>query len=322
MLFGGFRACLLDLLLKEQVSFNWLHRHNNKTVELYSQLIRQYDQLKYALLDAQTFDPNHYGFPPLYYEIMEGDHTRINAFKRAFDQYDFRDKVVCEAGVGRLALSQYYLPYVRKAYLIENNPVLREYIEEYLQKNGWSNKVELIFGDARTAILPEPIDCLIAEMMSIWAVNEHQVPVFQQLRQFLKPTGQLFPEKIINAVQLVRADIDSDHQHYPINFSRHLPEELSCQVIAHQIDLFKEDASQGTFRCQLQPHLSGFVNAICLRSAVQICEGYNFTGTDSLMPPTIYQLEKGKKVRAGELVTLMGSFTYGTSLEEAHFELL
>jgi predicted RNA methylase len=290
-------------------------------VDLFAQLVAHYDQLKYALLEAQTFDPAHYGFPPLYYDIMESDQLRIGAFQRAFAQYDFRDKIVCEAGVGHLALSQYYLPYVRKAYLIENNRVLRQYIEKYLYKRGWVNKVELIFGDARTAVLPEAVDCLIAEMMSIWAINEHQVPVFQHLRSFLKPGGQLFPERIINIVQLASADFEEGHQHYPINFSRHLPEELSLPVVAHSINLYEDQAARHSFTCQLIPHLSGRVNALCLRSAVQLCEGYNFTGTDSLMPPTVYRLAQEHIVKAGQRLTLKGTFTYGTSLEEARFEL-
>jgi predicted RNA methylase len=210
---------------------------------------------------------------------------------------------------------------VRKAYLIENNRVLRQYIEKYLYKRGWINKVELIFGDARTAVLPEAVDCLIAEMMSIWAINEHQVPVFQHLRQFVKPEGQLFPEHIINTVQLVSVELDDGPQHYPINFSRHLPEELSLPVVANRIDLYHDQAERVAVVCKLRPHLTGRVNALCLRSAVQLCEGHNFTGTDSLMPPTIFRLAQEYSVTAGQELTLQGTFTYGTSLEEARFEL-
>lgn len=290
-------------------------------MQQFSQLIPQYQQLKYALLEAQTFDAAHYGFPPLYYEIMESDQVRIGAFQQAFAQYDFHDKIVCEAGVGRLALSQYYLPYVKKAYLIENNPALRPFIEQWLQERNWSDKVELIFGDARQVSIPEPIDCLIGEMMSIWAINEHQVSVFQHLRQFLKPDGQLFPERIINMVQLAQASFEHGHRHYPINFSRHLPEQLSLPVIAHTIDLYQEQTSSVSLKCALTPHLSGQANAVFLRSAVQISSGHNFTGTDSLMPPTVYQLQKPQSVKAGEAIQISCSFRYGSSLDEAIFAI-
>jgi hypothetical protein len=55
---------------------------------------------------------------------------------------------------------------------------------------------------------------------------------------------------------------------------------------------------------------------------VQISEGYNFTGTDSLMPPTVCRLEKECWLKAGVPVQLESHFTYGTSLEEARFSLI
>ena len=78
--------------------------------KLYHDIIDNFDDLKYALLDAQTFDPKHYGFPEIYYKIMETDQVRVNAFRRAFAHYNnLKDAVVCEAGIGRLALTQHYL---------------------------------------------------------------------------------------------------------------------------------------------------------------------------------------------------------------------
>lgn len=146
---------------------------NNTT--LFSQIVDNYDRLKYALLEAQTFNPQHFGFPQVYYDIMETDVRRISAFHKAFEKYDFQDKIVCEAGVGRLALTKHYLPKVRKAYLIENNPDLFGFIKNEISRNGWGNKVELIFGDALQVALPEPVDFIIGELMSIFCANELQV---------------------------------------------------------------------------------------------------------------------------------------------------
>lgn len=156
--------------------------------DLYAQLIDSYDQMKYALLDAQTFDQNHYGFPPLYYKIMETDQTRVTAFVKAFQQYDnMQEAVVCEVGVGTLALTKHFLPYVKKAYLIESNPSLQPFIVQEIHRLGYDDKVELIFADALSVQLPEPVDYLIGELMSIYCANELQVQIFKHMRQFLKP---------------------------------------------------------------------------------------------------------------------------------------
>ena len=287
----------------------------------FSTLIDQYDDFKFALLEAQTFDPGHFGFPPLYYQIMESDHERVGAFRRAFAQHDFHNKVVCEAGVGRLALTQFYLPHVKHAYLIEHNPDLRRVIEAMIAQNNWQDKVTLLFADARTVVLPEPIDVLIGEMMSVFCANEYQVQVFQHLRQYLRPAGTLFPQRIINLAQLAQVDFSEAPDHYPVNFTRHLPTVLSCQVVVNTIKLMTETAQEVHIHEPVTALLSGQVNALCLRSFVEISPGINFTGTDSLMPPTVIKLARSQIVETGKTYQLKGHFKYGTSLEDAVFWL-
>lgn len=290
---------------------------NSKSI--FTEIVKNYQGLKYALLDAQTFNPSHYGFPPIYYDIMESDHVRVNAFRKAFKKYNFKNKIVCEAGVGRLALSKHFLPQVKKAYLIENNPDLFKFIKKEIARNKWTKKVELIFGDALNVELPQKVDFIIGEMMSIYCANEFQVQVFRHLRKYLKPNGKLLPEKIINMAQLVSAEFEKGHRHYPIFLARHMPEKLSSSHKVNTIDLYKAKKDVVKKSISISPILSGTANAVYMRSYVQIAEGCNFTGTDSLMPPTVCRLKKEVKMKAGKRVKLKCEFRYGTSLEEAKF---
>jgi predicted RNA methylase len=286
--------------------------------DFHSKLIDNYKKLKYSLLEAQTFSPQHYGFPPIYYKIMETDAVRVGAFQKAFEQYDFTDKVVCEAGVGTLALTQHFLDKVEKAYLIENNPDLRAFIEQKIKEKGWEDNVVLLFGDAMQIELPEKVDYIVGELMSIYCGNEYQVQIFKHLRQFLKPGGKLLPERIVNVGQLAYAQFDK-YKHYPVNFTRHLPEQLSLQTEINTIDLYTEETLRIEKQIDLLPNMSGKVNALYMHSFVQVAEGCNFTGTDSLMPPTICKLEQEVSVKQGTPVTLHVDYTYGTDLDSAKF---
>ena len=288
--------------------------------KIVSKIVDQYPDLKYALLDAQTFDEKHYGFPPIYYKIMETDSVRVDAFRAAFKKYNnFKGKVVCEVGVGTLALTQYFLPYVKKAYLIENNPELTTFIKKKLKEKGWDKKVEFIVGDAMKLELPEKVDFIVGELMSIYCANEYQVQIFQHMRKFLKPNGKLIPEKIINLVQLGNADFDKKIKHYPIMFTRHLPTLMTTQKDVNTINLYREKAKPIVKKIKVKALLSGTINCAYLNSWVQCAEGANFTGTDSLMPPTVVKLKKAVKVKAGETVELKVDFSYGTSLDKAKF---
>jgi len=294
-----------------------------KNFELMSQVVKQFDQLKYALLDAQTFDKDHFGFPDFYYEIMETDELRVNAFRNAFKKYkNLKNKVVCEVGVGTLALTKHYLPYVKKAYLIESNPRVIPFVKKELKKKGWDKKVVLIHGDALKVELPEKVDFIIGELMSIFCANEYQVQIFKHMRQFLKPKGSLMPDKIINLAQLAYADFDETHQHYPIFFTRHLPEVFTTEKEINTINLYRERKENIVKVKAFKPLLSGTINCVYLHSWIQVAEGCNFTGTDSLMPPTVVKLQKPVKVKAGDKLSLKVDFTYGTSLDKAKFRVV
>lgn len=291
-------------------------------IELINQLIDHYDDLKYSLLHAQTFDPNHFGFPEVYYRIMETDRQRVEAFAKAFALHDnLRDMTVCEVGVGTLPLTKLYMPYVRKAYLIENNPALIEPIKAEIAKHEWAGKVEVIFADALTVDLPEPVDAVIGELMSIYCANEFQVQIFQHMRQFLKPGGHLFPHRIVNFARLCEAELDEGIRHYPVMFTRHQPMFLSQQFLVNEIELWRTNKTEIDLGFPVPALFGGTVNALYLESYVEVTPGANFTGTDSLMPPTVLATDNTQQVLAGDLVHLDFDFTYGTTLDQAKCEL-
>lgn len=289
---------------------------------LYRQIVGHYPQLKYALLAEQTFDNEHFGFPDLYYDSMESDTQRIGKFVDTFRQYAyFAHQTVCEVGVGRLALSRHYLPYVKKAYLIESNPHLIPYLEAEIAKMELGDKVVLIHGDGRSIRLPEPIDALVGELMSIFCANELQVQIFMHLRQYLKGGGVLVPQSIINLATLCEATFEQGHTHYPINFSRHLPQCLSLPSVVNTIHLRYITATAEHCSSPFTVLNPGKANAILLNSHVHLSDKYTFTGTDSLMPPTVLQLPEARQLSPGQPVVLESYIQYGSRLEDCHFQM-
>lgn len=285
--------------------------------DLLNTIIDNYDELKYGLLKAQTFDEEHYGFPEIYYKIMETDKQRVEAFGKAFAlNNNFKDAVVCEIGVGTLPLTKLYMPYVKKAYLIENNPDLVPFIKKEIAKYDWADKVEVIFADALTVDLPEKVDYIVGELMSIYCANEFQVQIFQHMRQFLKPDGKLFPNRIVNFARLCEAEIDENIHHYPVMFTRHQPMFLTQQFLVNEIELLKEKKQGVNLSFSVPVLFTGTVNALYLESYVEVGEGANFTGTDSLMPPTVLKTTNTLEVKAGDLVHIDFSFDYGSSLDD------
>ena len=157
------------------------------------------------------------------------------------------------------------------------------------------------------------------KLMSIFCANEYQVQIFQNLRQYLAPKGKLLPESITNIIQLAHTEFEQGEKHYPVIFARHLPQQLSLQRIVNIIDLYAVQNLRVEKTIEIIPTLSGKVNCVFLHSFIQIAEGFNFTGTDSLMPPTVCQLTAPADVKKGQKIKLHISFEYGTSLDKAQF---
>ena len=64
------------------------------------------------------------------------------------------------------------------------------------------------------------------------------------------------------------------------------------------------------------------VHLLMYHSLVQLVEGINFTGTDSLMPPTVLKLQEPVDLKARATATINAKFAYGASLDEAVFEVI
>ena len=152
--------------------------------------------------------------------------------------------------------------------------------------------------------------------MSIYCANEFQVQIFQHMRQYLRPGGQCFPHRIVNFARLAEAQLDDGIRHYPVMFTRHQPMFLSQQFLVSEIELWRERRTAIDLGFPVPTLFGGTVNALYLESYVEITPGANFTGTDSLMPPTIIGTDNTQDVVAGDLVHVDLDFTYGTSLDE------
>jgi len=160
--------------------------------------------------------------------------------------------------------------------------------------------------------------------MSIYCANELQVPIFRHMRQWLNiPHGRLLPEKIKNLIQIGYTLFDDKNKHYSLMFTRHWPCLMTNQVLVNVIDLYLVEEMEVKCQVIVKALLTGQVNCVLLNSFVEVAQGCNFTGTDSLMPPTVVKLtnEDTFEIEEDKEYLLKIQFTYATSLDQAIFEL-
>ena len=75
---------------------------------------------------------------------------------------------------------------------------------------------------------------------------------------------------------------------------------LSQPFLVNELELYNK-VKQGVHLSFSTPlWFSGTINAIYMESYVEITEGANFSGTDSLMPPIILKTTNTQEVKAGD----------------------
>lgn len=261
-----------------------------------------------------------------YHMEMVSDSERTNRCRLAIEQVVEPDMAFCEIGCGTGIFTVQAANICRKVYAIEIDPVVLEIAKGNVHKAGLSSRVEFLLADACTVTLNEPVDVIFCEMMSIWLVNEPQVPMMNHAREhFLKKNGSVIPGKVINLFELGQFDylFDSTEIRAPLPQFTGVksPRIMTESKVANVIELTEPTPDEMNVSKKLEVLLSGTLNCVRLTSLVQFAPGVNFYSTDSLMPATIVPLDSDVTVAEGDLVRFEASYRHHSRIEDSQFRV-
>lgn len=294
-------------------------------------IINKY-KIKVKLMTRTTHHTPHYestskgNFNLAYHVEMLSDRERVEQFKKGIDKIVTKDSVFCELGCGTGVFSIYAAQTAKKVYAIEFDEEVYKFAKKNIEASGLTN-IELIHGDAMQVELPEKVDVIFAEMMSIWMIHEPQLVVMNSaVKRFLKPNGVTIPEKVVNLIELCNTDYVYDNIEMRASIAQFTgikqPRVMSESKIFDSYKLKEKNDESVDKSINITTMTSGIVNAVRLTSLVKICDGVNFYSTDSLMPQTIMPLEEDIEVKDGEKVELHAKFRFRSELDEAKFTLI
>lgn len=260
-----------------------------------------------------------------YHLELVKDTERVQRITAALDETLVADGLHCELGAGTGIFAIYAARRCRKVYAVESDPVVFEIARANIAGSGLQHKIELIRADAREFIPDQKVDTLFVEMMSIWCINEPQIPVMNHaLAHILRPGGRMVPQRIVNLVELGHYDFEVLGVNCPASIPEFTgivrPRIMTTSAFFNEFDLQEPNPGHIDHEVVLSSLLSGPINCARLSSLVQLSPGVVFYSTDSLMPPTIVPLNE-LLVAAGEPVRFRASFDLRSSVDEAHFRI-
>lgn len=261
-----------------------------------------------------------------YHLEMVLDNERVSPFKNAIDKHVNENTVFCELGCGTGIFSIYAARKAKKVYAVEVDDNIFEIAKENFKKSGFSEKIIPIKGDATAIELPEKVDVVFCEMLSIWLIEEPQVLVMNHAQQdLLKPGGIMIPEKVTNLAELCNIDytFDGIRMKAPIaQFSGiKRPRIMTESKFFSTISFNKENAEEVANTIEFNPLTPGLINSVRLSSIVKVADGINFYSTDTLMPLTIVPLKNELYAAEGQKINLAVNYRHRESLDKACFEI-
>lgn len=217
---------------------------------------------------------NKGNFKLSYHLEMVSDPERVGQFKKAIDKVVNKDTVFCELGCGSGIFSIHAAKTAKKVYAIELDPAVYEFAKKNIEASGLTN-IELINANALEVKLPEMVDVIFCEMLSIWMIDEPQVLVMNgAVKNLLKPSGVTIPEKIINICELCETDYMFDGIELKASIAQFTgirqPRVLTQSKVFNEIILKNINDVNVDDTVSFKPLTSSIANSIRLTSLVKL----------------------------------------------------
>lgn len=264
-------------------------------------------------------------FSMAYHTDMVRDHSRVEPFYKALQSVIKKDTRVLECGCGTGILSIMAAQLGAKVTTIEVDRKIAQYAKNNFSRLGLD--IDLIEGDAMSLNPPEEkdkYDVVLAELMSIWCIDEPQVPVVNYVKEhFLKSSGVIIPGRIINLLSVGHFNFGNElvQCRFPMARFTGVPDATLFAVTAkvNELDFSSHVPMEMSGVIELESLVSGTINCVQISSLVELVPNVNFYTSDTLMPVTILPLECDIEVCAGDKVKIKYSYIHRSNIDSATF---
>ena len=269
--------------------------------------------------------PDQFGqFKMSYHLEMVSDSVRTAALFEGLRRSLHPEMVFCELGCGTGIFSIFAAGRCKKVYAVELDPAIAAVARANFERSRFAERIELIVADALDVTLPERVDIAFCEMMSIWTIEEPQVPVANRARlDLLKPGGIFLPSRIVNLAELGhykfgRGEIVMKAT-TPLFTGIPRPAVMTECKVCKVLDLSATVERNLGVDIEFVALAAGEMNCARLGSVVQTGPHVVFSGSDSLMPPTVVPLDRELTVEVGQRIRFRVSARARSDMGECHF---
>lgn len=241
------------------------------------------------------------------------DFERLAVFSEAIAEYDGDAGLAYDLGCGSGIMSYFLSSCFDEVIAVEIDRQASACACENL--SGFDN-VKVINRDVLDCDFTRKADLIVCEMMDTALIDEEQIPVLTHAKDFLKQTGTIIPEGIINSCELV--DMEREYVHWDENANY---EVLSAPVIYSQFDFSDDINPEFEAEISLKAEKDGTANGLKITTFTKLNDNIICGPTPMLNPPLLIPLEK-RPVKRNDFINVKVKYIMGNGIESIRTDIL
>ncbi len=171
---------------------------------------------------------------------MLRDATRTRVYQQAIFSSVKPGDVVLDMGAGTGVLSMFAAQAgAKRVYAVERTNTA-EFASQMVERNGLSDRIEIIQNDIEKVSPPEKVDVILSEWLGVYGVNENLLaPLLTARDRWLKPQGRMLP----NRVTVWLAPVSSQGLHWDRSFWLNRPYDLDMSLLGEDLPTSMQEVS-------------------------------------------------------------------------------
>lgn len=249
---------------------------------------------------------------PYHFDLIM-DNERLSAFFQAISEYDGNDELAYDLGCGSGILSYFLSSKFKEIISLEIDSSASRCAKENLAS---FENIEVINTNVLEHEFDKKADLIVCEMMDTALIDEEQVPVLNHAKKFLKPTGRIIPQGVINAAELV--NMEREYVHWDENAKY---EVFSDMTVYSEFD-FSDDINPN-FEAELsfKANKDGIVNGLKITTFTKLTDDIICGPTPMLNPPLLIPFD-AKSIKSNEYITVKLKYIMGNGIESIETKVI